>query len=116
MSRLFSQACSLLDVESQGHHFNDPKVYASVICVKFGITGIRLLEKVKGRFITQQGLHNLSQYKYSGEDDSLIYKYLVDPFAKALCNCLPRTIAPNVLTLLGLLCSAAACINTGTWF
>jgi ethanolaminephosphotransferase len=70
----------------------------------------RLLEKVKGRFITQEGLNNLSQYKYSGEDNSLIYNYVINPFAKFVCNCLPRTIAPNVLTLLGLLCSAAAYI------
>eukprot|EP00026_Physarum_polycephalum_P009679 Phypoly_transcript_09812.p1 GENE.Phypoly_transcript_09812~~Phypoly_transcript_09812.p1 ORF type:complete len:400 (+),score=47.17 Phypoly_transcript_09812:83-1282(+) len=70
----------------------------------------RFVEKVRGHFITQQGLHNLSKYKYSGEDNSLIYEYIINPFAKALCNLLPRTIAPNVLTLLGLLCSAGAYI------
>jgi ethanolaminephosphotransferase len=70
----------------------------------------RFLEKVHGHFVTTDGLHNLSQYKYSGKDESIIYNYFVNPLAKALCNLLPRTIAPNVLTLLGLLCSAGACI------
>eukprot|EP01111_Echinosteliopsis_oligospora_P009148 TRINITY_DN2632_c0_g1_i1.p1 TRINITY_DN2632_c0_g1~~TRINITY_DN2632_c0_g1_i1.p1 ORF type:complete len:420 (-),score=94.09 TRINITY_DN2632_c0_g1_i1:110-1369(-) len=60
------------------------------------------------RFITHEGLENLSDYEYSGVDKSIIYNYAVNPAAKALCNLMPKSLAANVLTLGGLLCSAAA--------
>jgi len=60
------------------------------------------------RFVTHEGLENLSDYKYSGVDKSIIYKYAVNPTAKALCNLLPKWFAANILTLGGLLCSVAA--------
>eukprot|EP01113_Clastostelium_recurvatum_P028983 TRINITY_DN3499_c0_g1_i3.p1 TRINITY_DN3499_c0_g1~~TRINITY_DN3499_c0_g1_i3.p1 ORF type:complete len:373 (-),score=63.66 TRINITY_DN3499_c0_g1_i3:420-1514(-) len=68
----------------------------------------RFPEEIRGNFISQQGLKNLSDYKYSGEDKSIIYNYAVNPFAKFLCTLTPTFVAPNVLTLLGLLSSVAA--------
>jgi len=68
----------------------------------------RHLEELKGRFINYEGLMNLSEYRYSGEDHSLIYQYIVCPLSTKICNILPRSIAPNVLTLLGLISSVVA--------
>lgn len=72
------------------------------------MSGTSIGEKLKGKFISDDGLANLAQYKYSGEDLSIIYNHIINPLAKALCQPLPKTISANVLTLGGLLCSVGA--------
>jgi len=74
-----------------------------------------LFREARGEFISLDGLQHLSDYQYSGEDKSLLYKYVVLPSAKCLCSILPKFIAPNVLTLLGLFCTIAAYILLACW-
>jgi ethanolaminephosphotransferase len=45
---------------------------------------------------------NLRSYKYVGEDLSLLAKYIMQPFWKKTVNLLPKSLAPNAITLLGL--------------
>jgi len=77
--------------------------------------GNRYYEEVQGKFISAQGLRNLAEYEYSGEDKSIIYNFVVNPFAKWLCGLLPKFIAPNILTLLGLLCNCGAYVLVAVW-
>ena len=45
----------------------------------------------------------LLAYKYEGEDKSLIFKYFWVPLCKYLVEKLPRSLAPNAITLIGLI-------------
>lgn len=48
-------------------------------------------------------------YQYHGGDSSYIYKFILSPFAQGLVDfCVPSFIAPNVITLSGLVISAVA--------
>ncbi len=44
----------------------------------------------------------LLEYKYAGNDASLLYIYLWSPMAEYVASCLPPWIAPNVITLFAL--------------
>jgi len=48
---------------------------------------------------------NLKNYKYRGSDNSLLYHYLLSPLAQAIADVMPDWVAPNVITLVGLLFS-----------
>ena len=54
-------------------------------------------------FITQQSLENLKLYKYTGVDKSLCARYILSPYfwEPFLKKCVPTTIAPNLITLIG---------------
>ena len=52
-----------------------------------------------GAYISREGEAKLHEYKYSGSDASLIFKYLVSPLSAYIVNYLPKTLAPNVITL-----------------
>ena len=52
-------------------------------------------------FVSQEGLFNLQYYKYSGEDRSLLVKYIFSKFWNTIVEYLPKKLAPNVITLLG---------------
>ena len=55
----------------------------------------------------------LASCKYAGGDTSLIYKYLLSPLAQFCVDIgCPRWLAPNVITLVGLLFSVLALILT----
>jgi len=58
----------------------------------------------KSGYITQQGAANLATYAYSGVDKSLIANYILKHFWNWLVEKVPIWMAPNVLTLSGLLC------------
>lgn len=45
----------------------------------------------------------LDNYKYQGGDNGISYKYLHSPLAEFLASKLPKTIAPNLITLAGAL-------------
>ncbi|KAF9437713.1 hypothetical protein BGZ76_011491 [Entomortierella beljakovae] len=47
---------------------------------------------------------NLSKYKYSGVDHSLLSKYVLGPYWTKLVTFFPLSMAPNTITGLGLLC------------
>eukprot|EP00571_Detonula_confervacea_P011827 CAMPEP_0172302154 /NCGR_PEP_ID=MMETSP1058-20130122/3895_1 /TAXON_ID=83371 /ORGANISM="Detonula confervacea, Strain CCMP 353" /LENGTH=506 /DNA_ID=CAMNT_0013012533 /DNA_START=136 /DNA_END=1656 /DNA_ORIENTATION=+ len=54
-------------------------------------------------YLTPNAVKSLPQYQYDGEDQSLLYKYILSPLA-AWCvdNLTPAWLAPNAITLLGL--------------
>ena len=52
-------------------------------------------------------------YVYHGGDNSPIYKHILSPFAQFWVDYFtPRWLAPNVITLLGLLTTLAAAVVT----
>ncbi|CAD8048632.1 unnamed protein product [Paramecium primaurelia] len=55
-------------------------------------------------FIAQENLKFLKTYKYKGTDQSLLYNYVLSPFANWCLKYVPLNVAPNTLTLLGLIC------------
>ncbi|KAI9635659.1 CDP-alcohol phosphatidyltransferase-domain-containing protein [Dioszegia hungarica] len=63
--------------------------------------------------ITKAQLKGLDQYKYSGIDKSVVSRYALGPFWTWLVTIMPRNLAPNSITFLGL-CFVFA--NVGTLF
>lgn len=60
-------------------------------------------------FLSKDAANALPNYQYKGQDLSLIYKYILSPFASFLVdNFTPRSVAPNTITLTGLLFMVAA--------
>lgn len=54
-------------------------------------------------FLTKEACEALPKYKYKGEDRSLLYIYVLSPLAAFLVNtATPRWLAPNAITLIGL--------------
>jgi uncharacterized membrane protein len=63
--------------------------------------------------ITDVELKNLLHYKYKGGDTSYIYSYLLSPFAQYLVDTtIPHWIAPNLITLIGLMFSIVSFLCT----
>eukprot|EP00899_Mesostigma_viride_P023853 jgi/Mesvir1/4652/Mv03467-RA.1 len=56
-------------------------------------------------YVSAQGLAGLDRYKYSSIDNSPLSKYVMHPFWDAVVRLLPRTLSPNMMTLLGFLLS-----------
>ena len=50
---------------------------------------------------TEKKRQNLKDHKYAGADEGLSYIYCYNPLAVKFVSWLPKTIAPNTLTLLG---------------
>jgi len=60
-------------------------------------------------FLTEQAATELTLYQYRGKDLSLTYKYVLSPLAEWCVHTLtPKTVAPNTITLTGLLWMIAA--------
>nr|CCA25449.1 CDPalcohol phosphatidyltransferase putative [Albugo laibachii Nc14] len=55
------------------------------------------------KYVTHEGSEKLLTYEYHGGDNSLIYKHLLTPMNNKLVEYLPMWLAPNVITLTGLL-------------
>ncbi|PRP86947.1 hypothetical protein PROFUN_03695 [Planoprotostelium fungivorum] len=62
----------------------------------------RLLSKTYVNFVSKQGLQNLKNYRYHGVDHSICAKYL-QPWWTWLVKFTPLWLAPNLITLIGLL-------------
>lgn len=56
-----------------------------------------------GIFLRESALPGLKKYKYSSIDNSLVSKYVLKPFYTRFVNVFPLWLAPNLITLLGLL-------------
>ena len=56
-----------------------------------------------GYFIPSNKLGNLKLYKYSSEDHSIISKYILKKWWSHFVKIFPMSMAPNVITLLGLM-------------
>ncbi|KAK7444746.1 hypothetical protein VKT23_015063 [Stygiomarasmius scandens] len=54
-------------------------------------------------YIPQAALENLKKYSYSGVDKSIVSKYLLGPFWNWFVTLWPKTVAPNTITLSGLM-------------
>jgi hypothetical protein len=63
---------------------------------------------VHTHWLRARDLPALRRYKYSGTDASLVSKYVLQPYWTALARLVPRRVAPNTLTLLGLACTVSA--------
>eukprot|EP00611_Tribonema_gayanum_P022540 TRINITY_DN4541_c0_g2_i2.p1 TRINITY_DN4541_c0_g2~~TRINITY_DN4541_c0_g2_i2.p1 ORF type:complete len:135 (+),score=50.51 TRINITY_DN4541_c0_g2_i2:104-508(+) len=55
-----------------------------------------------GGLLTPEQQANLRNYKYHGRDLSLTYKYFLSPLAEKCLIFVPKWMAPNLVTLLGL--------------
>jgi hypothetical protein len=55
------------------------------------------------RKIPPQDLANLKNYKYAAVDYSLVSKYLLKPYWNWLLGYMPMWLAPNMITLIGLM-------------
>jgi ethanolaminephosphotransferase len=47
---------------------------------------------------------NIMEHKYAGAIDSLYYKHFAGPLADYFTSFMPWTLAPNVITVMGLAC------------
>ncbi|TMW65115.1 hypothetical protein Poli38472_009282 [Pythium oligandrum] len=56
-----------------------------------------------GKYVSHEGSEKLLTYQYHGADNSLIYKHVLNPMNNFLVELLPLWLAPNLITLLGLL-------------
>lgn len=55
-------------------------------------------------YLNSEARRNLKNYQYRGSDNSLLYKYVLSPLAQfCVEKFIPITMAPNVITLLGLI-------------
>eukprot|EP01006_Ploeotia_vitrea_P012649 TRINITY_DN3345_c0_g1_i1.p1 TRINITY_DN3345_c0_g1~~TRINITY_DN3345_c0_g1_i1.p1 ORF type:complete len:403 (-),score=214.46 TRINITY_DN3345_c0_g1_i1:126-1334(-) len=61
-----------------------------------------------GYYITKQGEENLLKYQYSGADTSYYYRFVLTPLNKWAINFFPMWMAPNVITIAGMLFSVSA--------
>lgn len=59
------------------------------------------------RELADEDLRALDEYKYSGSDLSLCSKYFMQRYWSAVVELVPKTVAPNMLTLLGFACSTS---------
>ncbi|GMF39622.1 unnamed protein product [Phytophthora fragariaefolia] len=56
-----------------------------------------------GKYVSQEGSEKLLTYEYHGADNSLVYKHVLTPMNNFLVELLPLWLAPNLITLIGLL-------------
>jgi ethanolaminephosphotransferase len=55
--------------------------------------------------INAQDVDKIRSFKYNGKDDSILYHKVLSPLAQWIVdNKVPPTLAPNVITLIGLAC------------
>lgn len=56
-----------------------------------------------GQYVSYEGSFRLHNYEYHGADHSIIYKHLLTPMNEFLLQYIPLWVAPNVITLAGLI-------------
>lgn len=55
-------------------------------------------------YLSPHAVQSIPQYQFHGQDKSLLYKYILSPLAEWLVqNITPSTVAPNTITLFGLI-------------
>jgi ethanolaminephosphotransferase len=59
-------------------------------------------------YLSPVAQYNLPRFQYRGQDRSLLYNYVLSPLAGRLVGLLPRNVAPNTITLVGLLFMVSA--------
>ncbi|KAL1933154.1 hypothetical protein VTP01DRAFT_8832 [Rhizomucor pusillus] len=63
----------------------------------------KLKRHFENEFLSQEQLENLRFYKYAATDKSLVSKYILQPYWSWAVTLLPTWIAPNLVTLSGLI-------------
>mmetsp|Transcript_48375 Transcript_48375/g.151669 ORF Transcript_48375/g.151669 Transcript_48375/m.151669 type:complete len:437 (+) Transcript_48375:76-1386(+) len=58
-----------------------------------------------GGYVSEEGANGLKAYKYAGSDKSLMLKYITNPMYNRIVVYFPVWLAPNLITLSGLLCT-----------
>ena len=56
---------------------------------------------LSSNYIEDQYISKLINYKYSGGDNSILYRYVINPFCNKFVTYLPTWLAPNVITVSG---------------
>ena len=56
---------------------------------------------LSSNYIEDQYITKLINYKYSGGDNSILYRYVINPFCNKFVTYLPTWLAPNVITVSG---------------
>ncbi|CAH0488746.1 unnamed protein product [Peronospora farinosa] len=56
-----------------------------------------------GKYVSQEGSEKLRTYEYHGTDNSPVYKHVLMPMNNFLVELLPLWLAPNLITLIGLI-------------
>jgi ethanolaminephosphotransferase len=67
-------------------------------------------------YLNEEDARNLKKYRYAGGDFGLMYIYFYNPVSKWLVNHIPRTLAPNVITLTGFIFTVAPFMTAFTYF
>lgn len=57
-----------------------------------------------GHYFSEPEIHQLCNYKNLGSDKSVTYRYVLSPIYDRLVVLLPMWLAPNMVTLCGLMC------------
>jgi ethanolaminephosphotransferase len=71
--------------------------------------GVVKEKKRRYRFLNSEGAAALPKFQYNGTDNSLIYKYILSPLAGFFVdNATPTWLAPNAITLTGLMFMVAS--------
>ncbi|XP_039299223.1 ethanolaminephosphotransferase 1-like isoform X1 [Nilaparvata lugens] len=65
---------------------------------------------MQSEYLTQKHLSGFEHYKYSSIDTSPISVYIMHPFWNKVVEWVPKSVAPNVLTFVGFLFTAGACL------
>ena len=69
-------------------------------------------------YIKEEYISNLKNYKYSGADYSIYYKYVISPICNYITNYLPTWLMPNTITVMGWVLNVITIIITtyyGGW-
>jgi phosphatidylglycerophosphate synthase len=53
------------------------------------------------KYVEDQYIDKLINYKYRGGDDSILCRFVIDPFCCFIVNYFPKWLAPNVITVSG---------------
>ena len=53
------------------------------------------------KYIEDQYIDNIKNYKYEGNDFSIYYKYIISPICNTITEYLPKWLMPNTITVMG---------------
>ena len=68
-------------------------------------------------YLSEAAANSLVRYEYKGVDHSFIYRYILSPFAQLLVDTLtPHWLAPNLITLTGLIFMILAYLITAFYY
>ena len=56
---------------------------------------------LKRKYIEEQYTEKLISYQYKGGDNSILYRYVINPLCNFIVNYFPKWLAPNVITISG---------------